>query len=99
LLLEGVELVRRPFLDTPRFTAQQAKHCEEISQDGIHVERAIRRMEVYQILNFIPSSMEPIALKKSCMCRLSSLMNPLIKEIKEAMQVGCASTHDPIDLR
>jgi len=97
LLPEGVELVRPPFLDTPRFTAQQAKHSKEISRARIHVERAIRRVKVYQILNFIPSSMVPIASKTFQVCvALTALMNPLIKEVEEAMQAGCDSADDPI---
>lgn len=53
ILHQGVSLNIPSFLSTPQFTEQQVNETYEIAAAHIHVERAIRRIKTFGILNLI----------------------------------------------
>lgn len=56
----GAILVMPPFKQADRqFTTQQNRDCYQIARVRVHVERAIRRLKYFEILNFVPSLMLP----------------------------------------
>ncbi|XP_050056157.1 uncharacterized protein LOC126549819 [Aphis gossypii] len=86
ILPNGVHLNIPPFLDTPQFTKEQIYLTETIARARIHVERAIRRIKCYRILNHIPTLLLP---HSDCIFKvvsaLTNLKFPLIKEIQDKM--------------
>lgn len=86
ILPPGVHLNIPPFLDTPQFTKEQIYLTETIARARIHVERAIRRIKCYRILNHIPTLLLP---HSDCIFKvvsaLTNLKFPLIKEIQDKM--------------
>lgn len=83
LLPSGVSLNIPPFLNTAQFTPAQIKQTESIARARIHVERAIQRMKVFKILNFMPHSLFPFGkMIFQVIGALTNLQNPLIEEIK-----------------
>ncbi|KAJ8965261.1 hypothetical protein NQ314_004251 [Rhamnusium bicolor] len=85
ILPPGVNLNIPPFLVTSQFTPEQVYRTETIARARIHVERAIRRMKCYKILDFIPYSLQSHA---SCVVQvigaLTNLQPPLIREVAQA---------------
>ncbi|XP_057669248.1 uncharacterized protein LOC130901716 [Diorhabda carinulata] len=82
LMLPGVHINIPPFLTTPQFTTEQVHQTECIARARIHVERAIRRMKVFNILNLIPHSLLPHAdAVFQVVGALTNLQYPLIKEV------------------
>ncbi|KAJ8930652.1 hypothetical protein NQ314_016567 [Rhamnusium bicolor] len=85
ILPPGVNLNIPPFLVTSQFTPEQVYRTETIARARIHVERAIRRMKCYKILDFIPYSLQSHA---SCVVQvigaLTNLQPPLIREFAQA---------------
>lgn len=80
----GVSINIPPFLTTPQFTLEQVKQTECIAKARIHVERAIRRMKIYNILNFIPYTLLPHAdAVFQVIGALTNLQYPLIKEVEQ----------------
>lgn len=60
ILESGAVLVMPPFRSGERqFTTQQNRDCYEVAKVRIHVERAIRRLKYFEVLNFVPSLMLP----------------------------------------
>lgn len=84
ILPPGVHLNIPPFLSTPQFTPEQVKQTQCIARARIHVERAIRRMKSYKILDFIPQTLAPHA-EKVCQVvgSLTNLQYPLLKEVQQ----------------
>nr|XP_015837361.1 PREDICTED: uncharacterized protein LOC107398283 isoform X1 [Tribolium castaneum] len=87
ILPPGVTLNIPPFLSNVQFTPEQVKCTENIARARIHVERAIRRLKCYHILNFLPESLchyGDIVFKATA--ALTNLQFPLIKEVAELFQ-------------
>lgn len=77
----GVSVNIPPFLDTPQFTPGQVLETRNIARARIHVERAINRVKVYDILEKIPSQLFFYSTKIWQVCTvLSNFRFPLIKE-------------------
>lgn len=84
LLPTGVSLNIPPFLTTAQFTTEQVQRTECIARARIHVERAIHRMKIYSILDFIPETLLPYAtLIFQVVGALTNLQYPLIKEVEQ----------------
>ncbi|KAK9727489.1 DDE superfamily endonuclease [Popillia japonica] len=84
ILPAGVSLNIPPFLTTSQFTEEQVRRTASIAKARVHVERAIRRMKCYSILNFIPDSLIPEAsIVFRVVGALTNLQYPLIKEVEE----------------
>ncbi|XP_031356071.1 uncharacterized protein LOC116180298 [Photinus pyralis] len=84
LLPSGVNINVPPFLVTPQFSVEQVRRTECIARARIHVERAIRRMKIFKILNFIPSTLfsySSVIFKT--IAALTNLQYPLLKEVEE----------------
>lgn len=85
ILPSGVHLNLPPFLfGKPRhqFTEMEARYTRDLARARIHVERAIQRIKVFQILNTFPTHYRPYASKlfRVCCC-LVNLQTPLINGI------------------
>jgi len=84
LMPEGTYLNIPPFLNTPQFTPEQIKETERIAKARIHVERAIRRMKCFKILDKIPQSLiKNASTIFKVVGALTNLQNPLIKEVED----------------
>ncbi|KAG5872946.1 Zwei Ig domain protein zig-8 [Gonioctena quinquepunctata] len=84
ILPPGVMLNLPPLLTTAQFTPQQVKQTECIARARIHVERAIRRMKVFKILQCISQTLRPYAQEVfQLVGALTNLQYPLIKEVEE----------------
>ncbi len=84
ILPPGVSLNIPPFLRSPQFTPEQVQCTENIARARIHVERAIRRMKCYHILNFMPRSLcsyGDVVFK--AVAALTNLQYPLIREVSQ----------------
>ena len=81
-LPQGVSVNVPPFLTTQQFTPKQVLETTRIARARIHVERAIQRIKVFRILNFIPASYRGKATKifQICAC-LANLQAPVIKPV------------------
>lgn len=80
----GVNVNIPPFLTTSQFTVEQVRQTECIARARIHVERAIRRMKIFNILNFIPHSLLPhVDAVFQVIGALTNLQYPLIKEVEQ----------------
>ncbi|XP_057666779.1 uncharacterized protein LOC130900284 [Diorhabda carinulata] len=89
LMPPGVHINILPFLTTPQFTTEQVHQTECIARARIHVERAIRRMKVFNILNLIPHSLLPHAdAVFQVVGALTNLQYPLIKEVGQLYYEG-----------
>lgn len=85
ILPYGVTLNIPPFLTLPQFTIEQVKRTETIAKCRIHVERAIRRLKEYRILDFLPQSYCPYADNIiKCIAALTNLQYPLIKDVESS---------------
>ncbi|KAK5648114.1 hypothetical protein RI129_003006 [Pyrocoelia pectoralis] len=84
LLPQGVHLNIPPFLTTPQFTEAQVYETRQIAKARIHVERAIRRIKCYNILQIIPQHyMSQISVIFQLCAALTNFQYPLIKEVEE----------------
>lgn len=84
ILPVGVALNLPSFLTMAQFTPEQVQQTECIARARIHVERAIRRMKVYKILNFIQNKLIPYAEEVfQTVGALTNLQYPLIKEVEQ----------------
>ena len=99
LMPSGVTLNLPPFLDTAQFTVSQARATVSIARARIHVERAIQRIKLYGILNFIPYQYRSLAstIFQVCAC-LTNLQTPLLKESEEAFLARSSSASKPTSL-
>ncbi|KAK9702274.1 DDE superfamily endonuclease [Popillia japonica] len=80
---KGVYLNIPPFLSTPQFTEAQVYETRQIAKARIHVERAIRRVKCYSILDRIPQYLIPQLSKIFQLCAaLTNFQYPLIKEVE-----------------
>lgn len=80
----GVSVNIPPFLTTAQFTPEQVRQTECIARARIHVERAIRRMKTFNILNFIPFSLLPHAdAVFQVVGAVTNLQYPLIREVEQ----------------
>lgn len=83
MLPQGVSLNVPPFLTTAQFTSEQVVRTRTIARARIHVERAIKRIKSFNILNMIPSSLIPHSSQVFQVCgALTNLQFPLIKEVE-----------------
>lgn len=88
MLPAGVSLNIPPFLRSPQFTPEQVKCTESIARARIHVERAIRRMKCYHILNLLPTSLCSFGdVIFKTVAALTNLQYPLIKDIEDLFNV------------
>lgn len=86
LLPPGVSLNIPPFKTGPQMTPTQIYSTFSIAQARIHVERAIQRIKLFQILHFIPANYYPFASKIFRVCgALTNFMMPLISEVRDTM--------------
>ena len=93
LMPAGVSLNLPPFLSTPQFTVAQAKLTSRIARARIHVERAIQRIKLFAILDYIPHQLRSIASDIFQVCAmLTNLCNPLLKEIESAAAPSVSSS-------
>lgn len=84
MLPAGVNLNIPPFLTTPQFTPEQVVMTRTIAKARIHVERAIRRLKCFNILNMIPQTLVGHSSVIFQVCAALTNMNfPLIKEIED----------------
>uniref|UniRef100_A0A6P7H661 Uncharacterized protein LOC114346661 n=1 Tax=Diabrotica virgifera virgifera TaxID=50390 RepID=A0A6P7H661_DIAVI len=84
LLPPGVSLNIPPFLVTSQFTPQQAIQTRTIARARIHVERAIRRIKCFSILDSVPSSLIPLSTMIFQVCgALTNMQLPLIAEVED----------------
>lgn len=84
ILPPGVLLNTPPFLLQSQFTVEEAQLTETIAKARIHVERAIRRVKIFKILQCIPETMRMHSslIFQVCAC-LTLFRYPLIKEVEE----------------
>lgn len=64
LLPEGVSVNISLFLGAPQFIHNQVIKTVTIAKARVHVERAIKRLKWYSILEFIPLKLVPHSSKK-----------------------------------
>lgn len=84
LLPAGVSLNIPPFLSTPQFTEEQVLRTETIARARIHVERAIQRMKVFNILSLVPETLIPYTtIIFQAVAALTNLQYPLIREVEQ----------------
>lgn len=89
ILPAGVSLNIPPFLQTAQFSPEQVRQTECIARARIHVERAIRRMKCYSILNLIPQSLTKHSdIVFQVAGALTNLQYPLIKEVEQFFIAG-----------
>ncbi|XP_072394121.1 LOW QUALITY PROTEIN: uncharacterized protein [Diabrotica undecimpunctata] len=87
----GVHVNIPPFLTTAQFTPEQVRQTECIARARIHVERAIRRMKIFKILDFIPYSLLPHAdAVFQVIGALTNMQYPLIKEVEQFYPEGAS---------
>lgn len=80
----GVSINIPPFLVNPQFTPREIEETKNIARARIHVERAIRRLKYFGILNYIPKYLYGHSSKIFQLCgSLCNLQNPLIKEVEK----------------
>ncbi|KAG5872180.1 hypothetical protein JTB14_033132 [Gonioctena quinquepunctata] len=83
LLPDGVSLNIPPFLSTPQFTEAQVYEAQRIARARIHVERAIRKIKCFSILEKVPQYyISQISIILQLCAALTSLQYPLIKEVE-----------------
>lgn len=84
LLPAGVHINIPPFLTTPQFTESQVLETQRIARARIHVERAIRRIKCYNILQRIPHhyNSQISVIFQTC-AALCNFQYPLIREVEE----------------
>lgn len=86
LLPEGVNFNIPPFLTTAQFTKEQVLCTRTIARARIHVERAIRRIKCYSILDNISASLASHATEIFQVCAaLTNLQYPLIADMNKLM--------------
>lgn len=84
LLPAGVSLNIPPFLSTPQFTEAQVYETQKIAKARIHVERAIRRIKCFNILEKVPQyNISQISIIFQLCAALTNFQYPLIKEVEE----------------
>ena len=84
LLPAGVSLNIPPFLSTPQFTERQVYETQQIAKARIHVERAIRRVKCFNILQQVPQYYtSQISVIFQVCASLTNFQYPLIKEVEE----------------
>jgi len=81
---QGVTVSIPPFLTTQQFTREQVAETTRIARARIHVERAIQRLKMYNILSFVPASYRRKVTKifQLCAC-LANFQKPLIREVAQ----------------
>lgn len=81
---QGVSVNIPPFLVNSQFTPAEVEKTKNIARARIHVERAIRRIKYYEILEFIPKSLFRYSTKVFQLCAgLTNFQNPLLKEVEK----------------
>ncbi|KAJ8963905.1 hypothetical protein NQ314_005298 [Rhamnusium bicolor] len=84
LLPPGVLLNIPPFLMKAQFSPEEARQTVTIARARIHVERAIRRIKEYKILQLIPQNLRPYSSMIFQVCGFLTTLNyPLIKEVED----------------
>jgi len=88
LLPPGVTLNIPPFSATPQFTPEEIEETTSIAKSRIHVERAIQRIKLFKILDFIPHDLMPYASEIFQVCAaLANFRKPLIQDTFEDLEV------------
>ena len=86
IMPSGTSLNIPPFLHGGQFTKDQVSATYRIARARIHVERAICRIKIYQILSLIPNSLRSEASMIFKVCAgLVNWQNPLIASVKDLM--------------
>ncbi|XP_050315255.1 uncharacterized protein LOC126749581 [Anthonomus grandis grandis] len=84
LLPAGVSLNIPPFLTTAQLIESQVYETQQIAKARIHVERAIRRIKCYNILQQVPSYyISQISIIFQLCATLTNFQYPPIKEVQE----------------
>jgi len=88
LLPPGVTLNIPTFRATPQFTPEEVEETTNIAKSRIHVERAIQRIKLYKILDFIPQNVVTYASEIFQVCAaLTNFRKPLIQDSFEAVEI------------
>jgi len=82
VLPQGVIVNILPFLTMQQFSKEQVIETTRIARARIHVERAIQRLKVFRILDFVPASYRCKVTKifQLCAC-LANMQSPIIKSV------------------
>ena len=92
---QGVSVNIPPFLSRQQFTKPQVIETTRIARARIHVERAIQRIKLYKILDFVPTYYRGKANKMFQLCAcLTNLQNPVIKDVDLNTQQRLHSSKD-----
>lgn len=84
LLPSGVHLNIPLFFSTPQFTPEQVYETQKIAKARIHVERSIRRIKCFNILQRVPQYyISQISTIFQLCAALTNFQYPLIKEVEE----------------
>ncbi|KAJ8935615.1 hypothetical protein NQ314_012718 [Rhamnusium bicolor] len=75
LLPPGVLLNIPPFLMKAQFSPEEARQTVTIARARIHVERAIRRIKEYKILQLIPQNLRPYSSMIFQVCGFLTTLN------------------------
>lgn len=83
LVPPGVDVNIPPFLFSPQFTPTEIEETQNIARARIHVERAIRRIKVFQITKCIPKVYFKYATVIFQVCAtLTNFEEPLVQEVQ-----------------
>jgi len=81
MLPAGVTINMPPFKEVPQFTPEQIEKGYGIAQARVHVERAIQRIKLFHILDYIPQYYLHVASKCFQVCAaLTNFRRALIKD-------------------
>ena len=75
---EGVEVNTPAYLFNPQFTKHEVMHNREVAEARIHVERAIARLKLYEILDCIPAQHRDIIDSIVRACAILTTLQPRI---------------------
>lgn len=91
ILPPGVSLNVPPFLSLPQFTPAQVEETRRIARARIHVERVIKRLKIFQILEHIPKEYFSKATIIVQVCAvLVNFQTPILKEVEP--HLTCTNT-------
>ena len=84
LMPEGVSLNLPPFLyakndGSKQFSKQEAAYTRKVARSRVHVERAIQRIRLFDIVNFFPHHLRPYANEIfACCSTLANFQTPIL---------------------
>lgn len=87
-----------PVLSCSQFNPNEIQECRNIAKAKIHVERAISRVKLYRILNFIPKLLYQYLSKVFQLCvALTNYGKPLITEVKDHFKPATSNENEDIE--